>query len=67
MDVTINAGDYIIGDLDGVVCLPKHLAEKAIDLIPSQVEADEKMAEDIKNGSTFSDASKKYRSSVKQP
>ena len=67
MDVPIRAGDYIIGDLNGVVCLPKELAEKAIDLIPSQLDADEKMAEDITNGSTFTDASKKYRTHVKQP
>ena len=67
MDVTINAGDYVIGDLNGVVILPKELAEKAIDLIPSQVEADENMAADITNGATFSESSKKYRSAVKQP
>lgn len=67
MDVPIRAGDYIMGDLNGVVCLPKELAEKALDLIPSQLEADEKMAEDINDGSTFTDASKKYRTHVKQP
>lgn len=67
MDVVVNAGDYVIGDLNGVVVLPKHLAEKAIDLIPSQVEADEKMAEEIKSGMTFQEASDKYRSKVKKP
>lgn len=66
-DSIINPGDYLIGDINGVVCLPKGLAEQAIDLIASQVEADENMAKDIRNGSTFSDASKKHRANVKQP
>lgn len=47
--------------------LPQGLAEKAIDLIASQVEADEKIAADIKAGSTFAEASKKHRANVKQP
>jgi regulator of RNase E activity RraA len=67
MDALIHPGDYIIADLDGVVCLPKDLAERAIGLIPSQVEADQRMAKAIKDGVTFSEASKKYRSQVKQP
>ncbi|MBE7179777.1 MAG: RraA family protein [Terriglobus roseus] len=67
MDVSVHAGDYIIGDLNGVVCLPKRLVEKVLDLMPSQVEADEKMVEAIKAGMFFDEASKKYRSSVKQP
>jgi hypothetical protein len=50
-----------------VVCLPQDLAEQALDLIASQVEADEKMAEEIKKGATFQEASKKWRSGVKQP
>lgn len=49
------------------MCLPKALAEQAIDLIASQVEADENMAKDIRNGSSFSEASKKHRANVKQP
>lgn len=66
-DTTIYPGDILIADLNGVVCLPQGLAEQAIDLIGSQVEADERMAADIKNGITFSEASKKHRAGVKQP
>ncbi len=61
------AGDYIIGDLNGVVCLPKALAEKAIALIPSQVEADEKIAGALQQGKNFTDASQEYRAGVKKP
>ncbi|CAK7231109.1 hypothetical protein SEUCBS140593_007814 [Sporothrix eucalyptigena] len=60
-DVTIQPGDYIVADLNGVVVLPKALAEKAIPLIQPQVSADEQMAEAIKGGMTFVEASKKFR------
>lgn len=63
--VTINPGDYLIGDLNGVVCLPKALADKVIALIPSQVEADEMVASDIAKGIPFAAASKERRAGVK--
>ncbi|KAK4231152.1 RraA-like protein [Podospora fimiseda] len=60
-DMTINPGDYLIGDLNGVVVLPKELGEKAILLMKKQVEADSKMAVEIAKGMSFSEASKKFR------
>lgn len=63
---TISPGDFLIGDLNGVVCLPKGLAEKAIALMASQVEADEKIAKDLQNGRAFQEASKEHRAKVKQ-
>ena len=36
--------------MNGVVCLPRDLAEKALELIPPQVEADELIAKDIDAG-----------------
>lgn len=60
-DMTINPGDYIIGDLNGVVVLPKNLAEQALPLMAKQVEADSQMAVEIKKGMSFSEASKKFR------
>jgi regulator of RNase E activity RraA len=66
-DATISPGDYLIGDLNGVVCLPKGLAERAVALIGSQVEADEYIARDLKLGRTFSEASKEHRASIMIP
>ena len=66
-EATIHPGDYLIGDLNGVVCLPKGLAEKVVALIPSQVEADESIAADVNEGKTFADASKQRRARVKKP
>lgn len=60
-DMAINPGDYIIGDLNGVVVLPKNLAEKALPLMAKQVQADSQMAVEIKKGMSFSEASKKFR------
>ncbi|EGS18909.1 uncharacterized protein CTHT_0055220 [Thermochaetoides thermophila DSM 1495] len=59
--ITINPGDYLIGDVNGVVVLPKELAEKALPLMAKQVEADSKMAVEIQKGMTFTEASKRFR------
>ena len=64
-EATISPGDILIGDLNGVVCLPKELAEKAVTLMKRQVEADERIAEDLKRGRTFGEASREHRASVK--
>ncbi|KUJ07651.1 RraA-like protein [Mollisia scopiformis] len=66
-DASIKPGDYLIGDLNGVVCLPREFAEKAIALMAPQVEADLKIAEDIRKGMTFVEASKKHRSGIPKP
>ena len=48
------------------MCLPEGLAEKAIALMGSQVEADEMIARDIQDGRTFQEASKEHRAKVKK-
>ncbi|OTA58592.1 RraA-like protein [Hypoxylon sp. EC38] len=60
-NMEIRPGDYLIADLNGVVVLPVELAEQALPLMQKQVEADDKMAIEIKKGMTFTDASKKFR------
>ena len=65
-EATISPGDYLIGDLNGVVCLPKKLAEKTVALMASQVEADERVKVDIENGVGFEEASRKRRAGVKR-
>ncbi|KAL8648428.1 MAG: hypothetical protein Q9210_004996 [Variospora velana] len=64
-DTVIRPGDYLMGDIDGVVCVPKHLMEKVLALMPSQVEADERIAVEIDHGKTFGDASRLWRADVK--
>lgn len=60
-EMTIRPGDYLIGDINGVVVLPKELAEQAVPLMAKQVEADSKMAVAIAKGMSFTEASKLYR------
>ena len=48
-----------------MVCLPQVLVEKVIALMPSQVAADEKIMEALKNGVSFTDASRQHRACVK--
>lgn len=59
--ITIHPGDYIVGDPDGVVVVPQGLAAEAVRLMEPQVEADERMAEAIRGGMSFTEASQKYR------
>jgi regulator of RNase E activity RraA len=66
-EVIINPGDYLIGDLNGVVCLPKALAEKVLALLLPQAEADKRVAFDIQMGKPFLEASKKHRGAVAKP
>lgn len=61
LDVTINPGDIIFGDLNGVVCVPKEVLSKIVEILPGQVEADDNMARDITQGKTFTAAKKEYR------
>lgn len=60
-DMVIHPGDYLIGDINGVVVLPRDLAEAALPLMAKQVAADSAMAEAITGGKSFTEASKKFR------
>ncbi|KAK4556053.1 hypothetical protein LTR86_006749 [Recurvomyces mirabilis] len=66
-DATINPGDILVGDINGVVVIPRSMAEKVLELIPSQVEADEKVAADIRKGRPVQEAQKEHRANVKKP
>lgn len=47
--------------MNGVVVLPKDLAEEALPYMKKQVDADTQVAKAVKEGMTFSEASKKFR------
>ncbi|KAK3309900.1 ribonuclease E inhibitor RraA/Dimethylmenaquinone methyltransferase [Chaetomium strumarium] len=61
-ETQVNPEDYLIGDVNGVVVLPRTHAEHALPLMAKQVEADSKMAVEIQKGMTFTEASKRFRS-----
>lgn len=60
-EAIINAGDYIIADQDGVVCLPADLADDVLEAIPAIAAADEKCAEAIRGGMSVQEAFATYR------
>lgn len=58
----VHAGDIIMGDLNGVVRIPLHLLDHVLELIPPQVEADEKISEVLKTGEMdFTEAGARFR------
>ena len=60
-DVLVRPNDYIIGDLNGVVCLPAELAQEAIELMADIQAADARVAADILQGRGFVEASQMHR------
>ena len=58
---TVNPGDWVVADLDGVVVIPLDKVEAVIPLMQPQVDADSKVAEALKGGMSFEEASKKFR------
>lgn len=60
-DITINPGDYIIADSNGVVVLPKEKAELVLEAMAQKVAADTRVAEELKKGMSFTEACKKFR------
>lgn len=56
----INPGDYIVGDLNGVVCVPSKLARDVLDAVPKIVEADERCAVGIRAGRTVAEVFKEF-------
>ncbi|KAL6251366.1 hypothetical protein RBB50_001575 [Rhinocladiella similis] len=62
--VSVQPGDYVVGDLNGVVCIPAKLAGKVVELIAPQVEADINIARDLRHGVPFTEASKRHRAKL---
>lgn len=63
-EAVVCPGDYLVGDLNGVVCVPRGLAEKAVRLLAGLVEADERIARDLAGGRPFGESSREHRAQV---
>lgn len=57
--VTINPGDLIFGDIDGVVVVPKEIAEEVIDRSVETIKKEDEVRDMLKNGSTMIEAYQK--------
>ncbi|KAA1471782.1 RraA-like protein [Dentipellis sp. KUC8613] len=60
-DVTVHPGDWLVADVDGVVCIPKELVEEVGKLATKGREVDAKCEVDIKKGLGVGASFKKHR------
>ncbi len=59
-DVAAKNGDYILGDVDGVVIIPQELAEQAIRLAAKKVSGENTVREELRAGVPAAKVFKKY-------
>ena len=57
----VEPGDYVVGDEDGVVIVPKSIVEKVLELAAKGREVDERCMRDIKAGLGVQASFKKHR------
>lgn len=60
-ETIINPGDIILGDANGVVCIPWHLAEKVSEMIPQLVAADQECLKEVTAGRSVTEVFKEIR------
>ena len=58
--VTISAGDWILGDLDGVVVVPARLIERVIELGEAKRSGENAVRDDLAQGMPISEAFRKH-------
>jgi regulator of RNase E activity RraA len=59
--VTVEPGDWIVADEDGVVCVPKEMVDKVVEVATTGRDADARALEDIKAGKGVQASFKKHR------
>lgn len=58
--VLINPGDYILGDVDGVVAVPQEVAAEAIEKALAKAQGEDKMRRELAEGAYLKDMFEKY-------
>lgn len=61
--IEVYPGDIVMLDPNerGAVCIPSNLVDKVLDILPSMVEADEKVMEHVEDGGLVSEAFRRFR------
>ncbi|MEC7921350.1 MAG: RraA family protein [Chloroflexota bacterium] len=60
-DLIINSGDYVLGDIDGVVVIPKEIASEVISETEDYINTESALRKDILSGVDPQEAYLKYR------
>jgi regulator of RNase E activity RraA len=55
---SVRTGDVLVGDLNGVVCIPRDLVQAVVDMVPGLVKVDEAIMERVKQGVSVYEAFK---------
>lgn len=58
--VTVNPGDLLFGDADGVLVVPQHATRQALDLALEKIEGEDRTRDELKEGALLADVFKKY-------
>jgi regulator of RNase E activity RraA len=58
--ITVNPGDTIVGDADGVIAIPQHLLQEVVAKVAEWAESDTNARDEILNGLPLLDALAKY-------
>ena len=59
--LTIKSGDYVLGDIDGVVIIPQEIAENVVSETEEYINTESQLRKDILSGVDPKEAYLKYR------
>jgi regulator of RNase E activity RraA len=60
-NLVINSGDYVIGDIDGVVIIPSEIAEEVVKEVEEYINTEISLRKEILSGVDPKEAYLKYR------
>nr|POE56687.1 4-hydroxy-4-methyl-2-oxoglutarate aldolase [Quercus suber] len=61
VDAIIYPGDWIVGDLNGVICIPQALVHQVVEMLEPLAAAEARIEEDLVEGICFAESSKRHR------
>lgn len=59
--VTVNPGDILLADEDGIVCVPKELEQEVLRIAARDREVDARLLRDIQSGVSVAESARRHR------
>ena len=60
-EVKINPGDYVFGDIDGVICIPKEIIDDVINQAEIVKDKEDIVRDELSTGKNIRDLFEKYK------